>query len=408
MKILMINQSDIGGGAEKIALTLCEQLNKKQIICDLYVDVKKSNSPNVHSLNRSNLNKKLSKIINKGLNQQSKFCGNTKYLELKLKEYDLVHIHNLHGNYLNLDIVKKINDLNIPIVWTLHDIWPLTGRCCIEYDCDGFTRECGECKEKIWGYPKMFLDNSKMILKFKQRILKNSNITFISPSIFMSNLISVSYLKNNDVKVINNGIDIDIFKPNKKEELKKKYNLDVNKKYILIIAAKLNNKSKGTHIALEMIQGLKEKDKIGIITVGKGLNLNYISDMEIINFGYINNPQKLNEIYSMSDIFLNCTLADNFPTTNLEAMASGTPVFATNIGGNKEQINNEFGWLFDHKNIDEATRLLERVIKSTDELEYKSIRCRHISEQLYNIDTMLDKHINLYKTIISSKLDKGI
>lgn len=402
MKILMINQADIGGGAEKIALSLCEKLNQHQIKCDLYVDVKKSSLPFVYSFNRSNINKKLSKIINKGLNQQSRFCGSTNHIEEKLKEYDLVHIHNLHGNYLNLDILKKISDLNIPIVWTLHDIWPFTGRCCIEYDCEGFTRKCGECGGKIYsGYPKMIWDNSKKILEYKKQIILNSNITFVSPSLFVKSLYLKSFLKNKPIRVINNGIDIRKFDKQDRNLLIKKHNLDKSKIYILIIAAKLNNKSKGTKEAIDIINKIEDKKSIGIITVGSGLKENMIdSDIQVINYGYVNDAKTLSEIYEISDIFLNSTKADNFPTTNLESMACGTPVFASNIGGNLEQINEENGWIFDIENLNNASIDLENIIRNKKEINKKSKLSRIEALEKYNIDSMTNKYINLYNHLI--------
>lgn len=403
MKILMINQADIGGGAEKIALTLSEALNNKDIKCDLIVDYKRSKYNFVYSLRRSKIKKIISKILNKGLNQQSRFCGKNKSLEKKIKDYDLVHIHNLHGNYLNIDIVKYISDLSIPIIWTLHDFWPCTGRCCIDYSCNEWRNECGKCGARLSSYPRMIFDNSKNVLKYKKNIIGNSNIMYISPSIFLSKLILKSYLKDKEIKVINNGIDLSVFKPNNKDLLREKYNLKKYKRYILIIAAKLDNKYKGTDIAIKIINKIQDKSNIGLITVGNGIDPNIINNIEVVNFGYIDNPVKLNEIYSISDIFLNCTLEDNFPTTNLEAMASGTPVFASNIGGNIEQIDSKCGWLFNHNELNTASMLLEKILKSPEELQNKSINGIKKCKSLYDINNMVNEYIKLYENVLLRK-----
>lgn len=409
MKILMINQADIGGGAEKIAFTLSKELNKRNVKCSLYVDEKKSEEEFVYSLGRSKWQKKTSKLLNKGLNQQSRFCNDNSLLKSTLKEYDIVHIHNLHGNYINLEFLNYIKKCNIPIVWTLHDIWPLTGRCCIEYYCTGFHRACGECKKRLFSYPKMWLDNSRSVLKYKKDILLRNDITFVSPSKFLKTLFNKSFLKEKRIEVINNGINIKEFMFNDKENIKKKYKLNNDKIYILLIAAKLDNKEKGTKEAIEIINKLREKDKVGLITVGNGVSKELIdSKVEVINYGYINDINKLAEIYCICDIFINSTKADNFPTTNMEAMASGTPVFASNIGGNLEQIDSQCGWIFDLNDLEKAAHMLDEIIENPHLIIDKAKNSRVRAQQNYSIESMTEKYIELYGEVLKDNKEKKI
>lgn len=278
----------------------------------------------------------------------------------KVEEYnpDIIHLHNIHGYYINIEILfNYLKKSGKPVVWTFHDCWAFTGHCShFDYvNCLKWQKGCSKCIQKR-EYPKStFKDNSKNNYINKKRIFTQlENMTIITPSEWLKNLVEKSFLGKYEVKVINNGIDLDIFRPIK-SNFREKYNLK-NKKIILGVAS-LWGKRKGVDSFVELAKALDSSYEV--ILVGKIIEKfqNEIpSNMMLID--RTNNLRELTEIYSAADVFINTTLEDNFPTVNLEALACGTPVVAFDTGGCKETIKNGCGVVVEKGNIQE---LLEKV-----------------------------------------------
>lgn len=169
----------------------------------------------------------------------------TKKLVKKIKKInpDVIHMHNVHGYYINLKVLFRYlkNEYKGKIVWTLHDCWTFTGHCShfTYVNCSKWLQNCNECPQ-LNRYPKEIIDTTKMEYNLKKELFTGlNNLTIITPSIWLSKLVKQSFLKEYPVKVINNGIDLNIFKKYPKEELEKlydKYNIPKNKKIILGVA----------------------------------------------------------------------------------------------------------------------------------------------------------------------------
>lgn len=401
MKILQINTSDIGGGAEKVAFQINNGLNKKKIHSDLLVGRKLSDYKNVYSLNLGFWGRKYSRILREVLSLQGYFSYNTSKKVIKMvKNYDVIHYHNLHGNYFNIKDVKKISKIK-PAVWTLHDMWAFTGRCAYAYDCIGWFNCCGKCKDKLRNYPKMNFDNSKYVFNMKKRNFVNDNLHIVTPSKWLENLVRKSFLKDLDIRTIYNGVDIDIFKYNDKNDIRKKYNLNQNKKYLLFISADINDPRKGFKYLVDALNKLENKSDIVLLTAGKEININYLdNDFEIKQFGYINDERTLNEIYSLADVFVVPTLSDNFPCTIIECMASGTPVISFNVGGINEQICDDTGWLVEKENQKELYNTIRVAFKDINKLKLFSVNSRNKVVKRFSSEKCINKYINLYKELI--------
>lgn len=405
MKILTINQSDTGGGAEKVAFQIVEGINKSECKNDFLVDIRKKDNDFTYTFKRNKVKRFLSKCINKFFSQQGICTFSKKIFETKLINggYDIIHIHNLHGDYFDLENLKKIPS-HIPVVITLHDIWFITGRCAIEYECKYWRKKCGMCSGKEHNtYPRMLIDNSSNIFEKKREILMGiENLVLVSPSNWMLNNLKESFLKDKKKILINNGVNLDIYKFNNKYELRKKYGFPIDKKYILFISAKLDDVHKGAKYLYNALKKLSNKEKYFFIIVGNKENTINIDGIDSFNFGYVFDEMKLNEIYSLADIFINPTLADNFPSTILESMASGTPVLATNIGGVSEQIDEECGWLVEKENLDSLNLLIEDILSNDKKLKKKSLASRKKIVRKFSLDKTVKEYKKLFEELIEN------
>ena len=259
-----------------------------------------------------------------------------------VKKYDpdIIHLHNIHGYYINVEILfNYLAEFNKPVVWTLHDCWAFTGHCAYYsyVKCDKWKTGCFNCTQKK-RYPSSLLwDASKQNWQKKKALFTSvKNMTLVTPSKWLANEVKKSFLSNYPMKVIANGIDLDVFKPTPSDFKEK--NGFVGKKIILGVASSWSE-CKGLKDFIELSKILDEKYKIVLV----GLSGNQIKELpeNVMAISRTNNVKELAEIYTAADIFFNPTYEDNFPTVNLEAQACGTPVITYRTGGSVESVPEE-------------------------------------------------------------------
>lgn len=322
----------------------------------------------------------------------------TKQLIKKINEYkpDLIQLHNIHGYYLNIEILfNYLSTLSTPVVWLLHDAWTLTGHGA-HFDLD----EYGEIplknltKKQHKDYPKsLWYDRSKKNLEDKKKIftkINNGNMTIITPSIWLEKLVLKSYLSKYKVETIYNGIDLNKFKPTINRAISKSIN---NKKYILGVAS-VWTETKGLDVFSKLSEELSEE--YSIIVVGKIANKFKNSNSKFIHIPRTSNIEELVEIYNLADIYINPTTEDNFPTTNLEALACGTPVITYDTGGSPEAINSETGIVVDKRDY----KSLVDEIKKFPYSNYTEKKCV-LRSKLFDKKSTFQKYLSLYSVLLS-------
>ncbi len=293
---------------------------------------------------------------------------------------DVIHLHNIHGYYINIELLFDYfkRNPNIKIIWTLHDCWPFTGHCAYfdSISCEKWMNECSNCP-LLRSYPSSYTDNSKWNYNKKKLLFTSVKMNIVTPSKWLADLVNESYLKDNDVYVINNGINTSIFK-NKKSDFKEKYGL-INKKIILGVASTWD-KRKGLDDFIELSKKLDDSYKIVLV----GLSKKQVKEIpnNILGFERTKNVDELVDIYSSADIFFNPTREDNYPTVNLEAYACGTPVVTYKTGGSPESAIN--GYVV--KNVQDFCDRIN---------DFKYIESD--SNNDYSIETMSSKYYQLYK-----------
>lgn len=278
-----------------------------------------------------------------GLNGCFSYFSTLKLLK-KLDKFkpDIIHLHNLHNCYINLSMLfKYIKKHNIKTVWTLHDCWSFTGHC-PHFDmigCEKWKTGCCNCPQYKY-YPKSLFDNSKIMYRLKRKWFSGvKNMTIVTPSEWLAGLVKESYLKDYPVKVINNGIDLNVFKPTESDFIKK-YALE--NKYIVLGVAFGWGRRKGLDVFIELAKRLDE-EKYKIVLVGTDDNIDKLLPDNIISIHRTQNQTELAEIYTAADVFANPTREENYPTVNMEALACGTPVVTFNTGGSPEMLDETCG-----------------------------------------------------------------
>lgn len=327
----------------------------------------------------------------------------TKELVTKLEQLnpDLIHLHNIHGYYLHIGILfEYLKKHQKPVIWSFHDCWPFTGHCSHfeRVNCYRWQNLCYNCPNKK-GYPaSYFIDRStKNYLLKKDLFTSLRNLNIITPSDWLTNHVKKSFFKYFDVRTIYNGIDINVFKPQSRLELKFKYNL-VNK-YVILAVANVWNIYKGLNDIIKLSYQLDSNSQIVMI----GLTSAQINKLpaNIIGISHTNSISELSEWYSLSNVFINPTYSDNFPTTNLESLACGTPVITYNTGGSPEAIDENTGFVVDKGNIEQLSKCIKIILGHGK--DYYTNNCRVRAETYFNKDDRFIDYLNLYKSVIVEK-----
>lgn len=314
---------------------------------------------------------------------------------------DIVHLHNIHGYYLNYKLLFKfLKKYKYKIVWTFHDCWPFTGHCAhyTSVGCKKWLDGCLKCPSKK-SYPTSFLfDNSKSNFKLKRKLFSGiQNLTVVTPSLWLKGEVLKSFFRNNQIEVINNGIDLDLWSQDGKNSEIKKTN---NKQFMILGVSSIWLSTKGLRHFNELAEQLNE-DEI-IVLIGK------ISKKEqstlakrVIYIERTNSREQLAELYREADIFLNPTLEDTFPTVNIEALACGTPVITFDTGGSPEIIDEKTGIVVQEKTANALRKAIDNFKENRQ--SFTSENCRKRAEELYNKNDRFDDYIELYKKIISEQ-----
>lgn len=317
-----------------------------------------------------------------------------KFIE-EVKEYDpdIIHLHNIHGYYINIEILfNYLKEVNKPVVWTLHDCWAFTGHC-VYFDyvgCDKWKGICDKCPQKNTYPTSNIIDNSEFNYKKKKELFTSiRNMTIVTPSKWLANLVKKSFLGKYPIEVINNGIDLDLFKPTE-SNFRETYNIE--DKFVILGVASAWTERKGLNYFMELSKLLNDEYQIVIVGVNEKQKNELPQD--IIAITRTNNVRELAEIYTASDLFVNPTLEDNFPTTNLEALACGIPVMSLDTGGSPECIDNKTGIIVNSRDIDD---LIDSIINVNKNLSFNGGDCINRACKRYDKNLTFKDYILLYK-----------
>lgn len=398
MRVLQINASDsLVGGASRVAMDLMQGYLQSGLETEMFVGTKFSNNENIHKIPKSFVAKFLSFVLANDIDFFS-----TDYIlgTPSFASADIIQCHNLHGWYFNLDTLRKMS-VKKPVVWTLHDMWPVTPHC-------GYAIGCGE-KDGFYScpslkiYPSLLWHNEKYLIKRKREIYRNAKFSIVVPSLWLKNILQKSILKEKEIKVIRNGVDTKVFKPKDKTEVRHELGLPNDKQIILFLSSmgKANIFKGGQYFEAIARQYLPNKKTIFLCVGNKAKNQSK-DENNIIYLDKTSDKTLLASYYSASDVFLFTSLADNFPLVILEAMACGLPVVAFDVGGVKEAVEHrKNGYIAEYKNLNDLVMGLEYVLGLNPD-EYRTISeyNRRKVEDNYTLEIMTNNYLNYYQEIL--------
>lgn len=402
MKILLIDVNYGKSSTGKIVYDLAQKLNESDtnIAKVLYGRGDKIYDDNVGIRVSSVIEVYFHALMTRltGLNGFFSFFSTRKIIsEIKKFKPDVIHLHELHGYYVNYSkVLDFIKQNNLPVVWTFHCEFAYTGKCGYSYDCEKWKTECNSCPQ-IKEYPaSLYFDFTRyMFNKKKSDFLNFKNIIFVTPSKWLAKRVKQSFLAMHDIRVVHNGIDTEkIFYP--KFGFQKKSDRSV--KTIISVAPDIMSDRKGGKWIIELAK--RFDDSFRFILVGV---VGEIEDLpsNVVAINRTNNQSELADFYSSADLFLICSKRENFPTTCLESLACGTPVMGFDEGGTAETAPNGLGVFVPFGNLE----LLEYSVRRffDGDISISSSDCREFASKFYSKNTMFNNYISIYNEILAKK-----
>lgn len=312
---------------------------------------------------------------------------------------DVVHLHIIHDHYMNYPMLfKYLADKNIPVVWTQHDQWATTGHCYYNLvECERWKEECHDCPLSKW----YSLDRSRRNFRLKKQFLAAiPSLTIVPVSEWLGDNIRQSHLKDRNIEVIHNGIDIKTFSP-LPTNAHDRYGIDKNKNIVLGVAA-LWDARKGLNDFYALAKRLPD-DEYAIVIVGQRTeDIKHVENgCQMVFVDRTQNALELAQLYSSASVFINPTYQDNYPTTNLEALACGTPVITYRTGGSPEAVDEKTGIVVEQGNVE----ALAEAIRKMKEKPLSSEDCRRRAVEHFDKDKCFEEYIDLYEKVI--KIDEN-
>jgi glycosyltransferase involved in cell wall biosynthesis len=393
-----------GGGGAIVMYRLHKKLRTMGVDSNILCEKRSMASENIKTIPGLNrLEKILAKATSRlGLNDVHRLNNGRIQSTSAYRNADLIHFHGTHSGFINYLSLPRLT-LNKPSVFTLHDQWAFTGHCAFSIDCEKWKTGCGRCPYPDV-HPPIKRDATALEWKLKNRIFRNSNITFISLSSAYTKMAGESLIRGNPIKEIPNGVDVEIFKPLKKEECRRVLNLPENKHFILFSALNQTDHRKGGDLLYKAMKQLPKSWKAKTILLAMGSDGGGFAenlDIPCIDFGFINSEQLKVVIYSAADIFVFPSRGETFGLVGIESLACKTPVVAFSVGGIPDVVRDgETGLLAPQGNADKFSEKIVELLRSKTLRQEMAENGRKMVEKEFNIDLQAQRHVLLYKHVI--------
>ena len=407
MRVLQINSHYNQGGAARIAACIHKQLLKEgqesyvaygrgEQLTDIHV-YRFNNVPEVY------ISALFSRIT--GLNGWGNKIATRRLIRfIEVVNPDVIHMHALHGYYLNFNMLfRYIKKKQIPCVWTFHDCHAFVGNCGYFFDCRRWQEGCGNCPY-VHNYPKsQFFDFTKYMWKKKKELFTSvDNLVVVTPTNWLTEEAKLSYMGKYPCVTVRNGIDTtDTFYPRDKMKCREKYGYSPEDKIVLGIAVGYSDPRKGAKYIIEMAQKLK--DDVKVVLIGwESCNDDMILGIDnIVALPPTYDTNQLAEYYSMADVFVLPSLAENYPTVTLEALACGTPAVGFDAGGIPEQLTEGKGIVVETGNGEAFTNAVKQALDRSlfmkrDELS----ACIHAEN---SVAKMTEEYMQIYQELMRNK-----
>lgn len=318
------------------------------------------------------------------------------------KDADIINFHRIPDVFSYLTFPSLTRDK--PAVFTLCEMWSITGHCRQSVDCERWKTGCGNCPYTHLP-PAIQHDGTHIQWMLKNWIYQHSNLSIVAKSNWMAELIRQSMLKRFEVHRIPNGIDPDTYRPLDQKRCRALLNIPAGKKVILFVAQRINEFIKGGDLLVNALNGIPESLKSSSVVIFFGKNGEAVSDMidfSTINLGYLRDDQTKATAYSAADIFLCPSRAENFPNVVLESMACGTPTVAFNVSSLPDLVRPGItGFLAEVESADSFREQIIRLLEDNSLRQKFGQNCREIVIKEYTIELLYTRYAEMYRQVIN-------
>ena len=415
MRVLIVNTSDRLGGAAVAANRLMMALNNHGVKAKMLVRDKISGSLTVVALPKSPLLhwnflwERFVVYCRLHFSRQHLFeidlanAGSDITRLPEFQEADVIHLHWINQGMLSLGTIRKILLSDKPVVWTMHDIWPATGICHVTLGCQNFTSVCRQCRLLPGGGSDNDLSTS--VWHKKERMLDGESIYFVACSRWLAGEAKASgLLKGQKITNIPNPIDTHVYKPGDRMKARRHLGLKEDRQYILFASQRATNENKGMDYLIEACRQLHDQPQVTVLILGgHAEEVAPRLSLDAIPLGYINDEQRIVEIYQAADVFVLPSLSENLPNTIMEAMACGLPCVGFRVGGIPEEIDHKRnGYVAEYRNANDLANGIRWVLASEHREDLSKDCVRKVSQN-YSQQTVALRYIDVYQQAMAFK-----
>ena len=415
MKVTLLNHSDTLGGASVVTFRLMQALRDEGVDAQMLVLSKTSDSESVTQLcsrrrrNRAFLSERLNIFLRNGFSKANLFKVSTATHGVSLishpliKEADVIAINWINQGMLSLDELEALTRLGKPIIWTMHDMWCLTGVCHHALECDNYKAQCGNCQFISNGRRKNDLSHTTWLRK--NEIYKNSNIYFVPVSNWLAEKCrQSSLLADKQIEVIHNAFPIDFYSTTP-SSLVQGFGIDYDKNLILMGAARLDDPIKGFEYAIEAIN-VFSKTNPDMANICEVVFFGEIRDIQLLkrlrmpylHLGRINDPKAIRQLYASAKVVISTSLYETLPGTLIEGQAAGCVPVSFGMGGQADIIDHKVtGYIAEYKSPESIAEGIVWALETAPDREmlHNSVREKFASK------VIAQRYIELFKKLLS-------
>ncbi|MCK9311068.1 MAG: glycosyltransferase family 4 protein [Bacteroidales bacterium] len=412
MKVLLINTFETKGGAAVACKRLARALQKQGADVSILVCEKKTTDSFVYGVIKSNLDKLHLRFtfleerfhiffVNR-FHRKNLFAVSTALKGFDIvnhplvKEADVIHLNWINQGFLSIHGIDQLLKLGKPVVWTMHDMWPITGICHHSRECNHYMDDCGFCMLLQKPSKK---DLSYHILKRKKKCFQGAGIHFVACSQWLRKRAEISSLSiGNTITNIPNPIDTELFSPGDKDDARIALNLPKDKKLLLFGALIASDKRKGIDYLVEATHLLADlSENVELVFCGEiKEKIASVFGLKAHALGYISDPDLIVKMYQSADCFVMPSLEENLPNMIMEAMACGIPCVGFNVGGISEMIRHkQTGYVSVNKSAEDFAAGIRYVLERSDDADFKKSNRDFILSH-YSESAVANRYMKLY------------
>ena len=415
MKVTLLNHSDTLGGASVVTFRLMQALRDEGVDAQMLVLSKTSDSESVTQLctrrrrNRAFLSERLNIFLRNGFSKANLFKVSTATHGVSLishpliAEADVIAINWINQGMLSLDELEALTRLGKPIIWTMHDMWCLTGVCHHALECDNYKAQCGKCQFISNGRRKNDLSHATWLRK--NEIYKNSNIYFVPVSNWLAEKCrQSSLLADKQIEVIHNAFPIDFYSTTP-SSLVQGFGIDYDKNLILMGAARLDDPIKGFEYAIEAINVFSKTNpdmakKCEVVFFGEIRDIQLLKRLRMpyLHLGRINDPKAIRQLYASAKVVISTSLYETLPGTLIEGQAAGCVPVSFGMGGQADIIDHKVtGYIAEYKSPESIAEGIVWALETAPDREmlHNSVREKFASK------VIAQRYIELFKKLLS-------